>query len=69
MAMSSDLIAAMPEPFAGWSAGLLRLSMFPLPVVTPEVDIALSWHPRYQADPVHCWLRRHVRATTESSWH
>jgi len=27
----------------------------------------MSWHPRYHADPVHRWLREHVKATTRGA--
>jgi DNA-binding transcriptional LysR family regulator len=68
MAAHSDLIAAMPAPFAQWGAEYGAVRQFPLPISTPEVEIALSWHPRLHADPVHCWLRAHVRATTNDAW-
>ena len=70
MAMSSDLIATVPAPIAAWAIESERLRVFPLPVATPEVRVAMSWHPRHDADPVHVWLRAQVRATTDSaqSW-
>ena len=64
MLMNSELIAAIPEAFVQWSNERERLRMFPLPVASPTVDIAISWHPRYHADPVHRWLREHVKRTT-----
>lgn len=67
MAVNSDLIAAIPEAFVAWSTDRERISIFPLPVVTPTVDIAISWHPRYHADPVHRWLRGHVKAATHDT--
>lgn len=67
MAISSDLIAAVPQTVVRWSTERDRLRAFPLPVDTPPVDIAISWHPRYHADPVHRWLREHVKATTRDA--
>ena len=64
MVMNSDFIAAIPEPFARWSAHAADLHMFALPVQTPAARIALSWHPRHDAEPLHRWLREHVRETT-----
>jgi len=66
MAMSSDFIAAIPEPFARWSPNSSQLHIFALPVDTPSVSIAMSWHPRHDAEPVHRWLREQVRQTTAS---
>jgi DNA-binding transcriptional LysR family regulator len=55
LARASDLIASVPER----QTGNLRAGMqsFPLPVPTPEITIALLWHPRMEADPAHRWLR------------
>lgn len=64
MVMSSDFIAALPEPFVRWSPHASRLRVFALPVTTPPISVAMSWHPRHDADPVHRWLREQVRQTT-----
>ena len=55
LARASDLIASVPER----QTGNLRAGMysFPLPIPTPEITIALLWHPRLDADPAHRWLR------------
>jgi DNA-binding transcriptional LysR family regulator len=56
---ASDLIASVPERYAGnLRAGL---HSFPLPVSLPELTISLLWHPRLDADPAHRWLRGCVR--------
>lgn len=62
MALASDLVAVMPAPFVRWSAAHLPLRQFALPVAVPPVEVAQSWHMRHHADPVHRWLRGHVRA-------
>jgi DNA-binding transcriptional LysR family regulator len=36
---------------------------FPLPVDTPELTISLLWHPRFDADQAHRWLRGLVMAS------
>jgi DNA-binding transcriptional LysR family regulator len=58
LARASDLIASVPER----QTGNLRAGMhsFPLPVPTPEITIALLWHPRMDADSAHRWLRNVV---------
>ena len=55
------MVAAVPGPFARWATKHLRLHLFDLPLTTPEVEVAQSWHPRSHADPVHKWLRGVVR--------
>jgi DNA-binding transcriptional LysR family regulator len=68
MVKSSDLIATVPEPIVSWADDRDRLGVFPLPIATTPVNVAMSWHPRHDADPVHRWLRAQVRAITESAW-
>ncbi len=60
LARGSDLVASVPERHTR----TLRdgLCSFPLPFPTPELAIALLWHPRLDADPAHRWLRDCVRA-------
>ncbi|WFU46197.1 LysR family transcriptional regulator [Sinorhizobium terangae] len=59
LARASDLIASVPERHTG----ALRAGMhsFPLPVVTREITVSMLWHPRFDADPGHRWLRGCVR--------
>jgi DNA-binding transcriptional LysR family regulator len=59
LARSSNLIATVPERHTGnLRAGL---HCFPLPFATPEFTVSLLWHPRFEADPGHRWLRNLVR--------
>ncbi|EJM84365.1 LysR family transcriptional regulator [Pseudomonas sp. GM60] len=59
LARATDLIAAVPERHTE----NLRAGMhsFALPVTLPEFTVAMLWHPRLDADPVHRWLRGCVR--------
>ena len=59
LARATDLIAAVPERHTE----NLRAGMhsFALPVDLPEFTVAMLWHPRLDADPVHRWLRGCVR--------
>ncbi len=61
LARASDLIASVPERHTG----NLREGMhtFVLPFATPEFTVSLLWHPRFQADPMHRWLREIVVKT------
>lgn len=67
MASSSDMIVAVPEQFARWAATQLQLHIFSLPLLTPEVEVSQSWHPRRHTDPVHKWLRGLVRELCSDS--
>jgi DNA-binding transcriptional LysR family regulator len=59
LARASDLIASVPERHtAGARAGMFS---FPLPVATPELVISQIWHPGFDADPAHRWLRACLR--------
>ncbi len=62
MAATSDFMAVMPEPFVRWAMAHHYLHIFKLPVAIPRVEVSQSWHVRHHADPVHRWLRVHVRA-------
>ncbi len=61
LARATDLVASVPERHTG----NLRAGMhtFTLPFATPEFTVSLLWHPRFQADPAHQWLRNIVGST------
>jgi DNA-binding transcriptional LysR family regulator len=59
LARASDLIASVPERYAG--SLLQGMISFPLPFALPEITVSLAWHPRLDADPAHRWLRALVR--------
>ncbi|MBN3815787.1 LysR family transcriptional regulator [Paraburkholderia sp. Se-20369] len=56
---SSDLILPIPEHVA-WSIEQMgvRARRFAIPVPLDTVTIVQAWHPRFQSDPAHRWLRR-----------
>jgi DNA-binding transcriptional LysR family regulator len=59
VARGTDLVATVPEEHTR----LLRTGMhtFALPFATPELSVAMLWHPRLDADAAHQWLRRCVK--------
>ncbi|WP_160108696.1 LysR family transcriptional regulator [Pseudomonas izuensis] len=59
LARASDLIASVPERHTT----NLRAGMhsFALPLSLAEFTVAMLWHPRLDADPVHRWLRGCLR--------
>jgi DNA-binding transcriptional LysR family regulator len=62
VAASSDMIAAVPLSIAQTAKRRgLAIAHFDLPVETPEVVIAQAWHPRFDRDAGHRWLRQAMR--------
>ena len=35
-----------------------RLRVLPPPIALPRFDLLLIWHPRFEHDPAHRWLRQ-----------
>jgi DNA-binding transcriptional LysR family regulator len=59
LARATDLIASVPERHtASLRTGL---HSFALPLSLPAFTVAMLWHPRLEADPVHHWLRGCLR--------
>lgn len=59
LARATDFIASVPERHtASLRAGL---HSFALPLSLPALTVAMLWHPRLDADPVHRWLRGCLR--------
>ncbi|KAF1061404.1 MAG: Nodulation protein D 2 [Pseudomonas citronellolis] len=63
---SSDLILPLPQHLAriAVDAGL-RVRLFDLPIALETVLFTQAWHPRFQNDPAHQWLRRVIRELCE----
>lgn len=55
LANDSDLVASVPEK----QTGKLREGMhtFALPFAAPSITVSMLWHPRFDADQAHRWLR------------
>jgi DNA-binding transcriptional LysR family regulator len=62
VAATSDIVAAVPLAVAATAMRLgLRIRHRDLPVATPPIAIAQAWHPRFEKDAGHRWLRDAVR--------
>jgi DNA-binding transcriptional LysR family regulator len=62
VAATSDMVAAVPEYPARAASTLLGLHVFALPVASKPIRLFQAWHPRFDADPVHKFIRESVRA-------
>jgi DNA-binding transcriptional LysR family regulator len=62
MLETSDLILTLPEHVA-WAVQRMgiRARSFPLPLPLETVVVVQGWHPRFQNDGAHKWLRRIIR--------
>ena len=65
IAAKSDLLASAPGIAASIGAWKEAVTAFALPVPTPPLIVAQSWHPRFNEDPAHGWLREAVRTTVK----
>ena len=66
IASSSDLVALVTYSSFSAARGAFpasELQSFALPVDTGTITISQMWHPRFQTDAAHRWLRERVRET------
>ncbi len=61
---TSDHVAAVPARLT--EPARAGLHSFEMPVRTDALAISLAWHPRFDADPAHRWLRGLVREASAS---
>jgi DNA-binding transcriptional LysR family regulator len=69
VASVSELVALVTSSFFSATqgnttkAGAAGVRSFPLPVRTEVITVSQIWHPRFDADPAHRWLRGLVLAS------
>jgi DNA-binding transcriptional LysR family regulator len=69
VANESDLVALVTGSYFNATqrhqanSGPAVIRSFPLPVRTEAITVSQMWHPRFDADPAHRWLRGLVLAT------
>ncbi|MBA1228349.1 LysR family transcriptional regulator [Pseudomonas viridiflava] len=58
----SDLVLSLPEPVL-WGLKQLGLKMraFAIPLALETVSVNQAWHPRFDKDPAHRWLRQTLK--------
>jgi DNA-binding transcriptional LysR family regulator len=67
IARASDLVALVPASFLPMplqqqsTAAVASMYAFELPIKIEPITVSMMWHPRLDADPVHRWLREHLR--------
>ena len=59
---ASDLIVSLPEAVLWGLRELgLRMRSFVIPLTFEPVNVVQAWHPRFDKDPAHRWLRHTVK--------
>ncbi|RKH14857.1 LysR family transcriptional regulator [Corallococcus sp. CA053C] len=58
-------ITVVPSVFARTAAALMPVRERPVPLELGGLVVAQAWHPRFDHDPAHVWLRRGVKALWE----
>ncbi|WP_411861558.1 LysR family transcriptional regulator [Vibrio sp. MACH09] len=56
----SDMLLVIPEHIAISMQRNFSVTYFPLPLQAPKQKYWLIWHPKYENDPSHIWLRETV---------
>ncbi|ELR63414.1 Transcriptional regulator, LysR family [Photobacterium marinum] len=63
----TDMLMVIPEHIASNMQQMFPIIYKPLPFNAPEHRYWLLWHPRFDSDPSHRWLRELVLAVMQSS--
>ena len=61
MLETTDLALTMPARIAAPVAELHDLVSLKTPKEIPPIRYSMVWHPRFESDPLHMWLRETVR--------
>lgn len=63
----TDLLLTVPERVARKNADPARTSILAAPRELTDLEFYAVWHPRFDQDPAHSWLREMVRTASEST--
>lgn len=66
VAAQSDFVAVVPEYLVEHVMPTLGVHIFRLPFEVPPLVVSQAWHPRFDADPTHRWLRTRVQEVCSS---
>ncbi|WP_433768159.1 LysR family transcriptional regulator [Pseudomonas putida] len=65
----TDLILPVPrETLLSVRRLGMKLRSFTLPIPLPTVVLSQAWHPRFDNDPAHRWLRETLKRCCEETW-
>jgi DNA-binding transcriptional LysR family regulator len=63
----TDFISTAPERLARRMARRFSLHLLTPPLRLPSFGLCLAWHPRFDDDPAHRWLREFVARVSDQS--
>lgn len=55
--MNNDMLLTLPEKVAQMYSDMLDISIYPMPVELPGIDVHLYWHVNVDKEPANKWLR------------
>lgn len=58
--LSNDMLLTLPKIAAQMYSEMLDISIFPMPVELPDIDVHLYWHVNVDKDPANKWLRNQM---------
>ena len=58
----TDMILSLPYRIAEQFKKFAPLEIFPVPIELPAYDLCMIWHPLFDKDPAHVWLRDKIVA-------
>ncbi len=59
---NSDLVGMLPAGIGAQAIATFALQTFAIPLELPPLVVGMAWHPRFDADGAHRWLRDCVRS-------
>ena len=45
----------------------MGLRTFEIPLELPAISLSMAWHPHFEADGAHAWLRQQVRSVVHET--
>ena len=58
----TDMVLSLPYRIAEQFKRFAALEIFTVPIELPAYDLCMIWHPLYDKDPAHLWLRDKIIA-------
>ncbi|MDO9268987.1 MAG: LysR family transcriptional regulator [Methylobacter sp.] len=62
----TDMILSLPYRIAEQFKKFAALEIFPVPIDLPCYELVMIWHPLYDKDPAHLWLREKIIAISRN---
>ncbi len=62
----SDLMLTAPSALVQVLGADGAIETWPAPIALPKHAVTMVWHPRFDKDPAHCWMRERLVEVTKS---